>query len=304
MFYRRRYRPLLPLAVITAMFLLASPIIAACGTPIALFVSTDTAGTVDGVDFGPEDILSFFGSAWELYFDGSEYGLQQGKHDIEAFSISEAITDTREIYISFYQNKVKVDGLGSVSGQDVIKFTEIISPSTSYSYELYFDGSDVGLTTVGEKIDGLEVFAGAGGFSSCSSILLISTLGAYSIPAKFTNGGSKLTGDGSDVLYFCATNVGEDTAGFWQRDFDGREEGMPKNYISSLSYTNPVFFDVLIFTTPGDFAVDSAVGGHSEIYRYDRDIGEFSGPNFSASDEGLTEFVDGMHIQYCYDDCG
>lgn len=97
MFYRRRYRPLLPLAVIAAMFLLASPIIAACATPIALFVSTDTPGTVDGVDFGPEDILSFFGSIWELYFDGSEYGLQPGKHDIEAFSVSEPITGTREL---------------------------------------------------------------------------------------------------------------------------------------------------------------------------------------------------------------
>ncbi len=298
MFYRRRYRPLLPLAVIAAMFLLASPIIAACATPTALFASTDTPGTVDGVEFGAEDILSFFGTVWELYFDGSEYGLQPGKHDIEAFSVWQPITDTREIYISFYQNKVKVDGVGAVMGQDVIKFTEIISPSASYSYELFFDGSDVGLSTVGEKIDGLEVFPFP--MDDCMAVLGISTLGQYSIPAKFTGGAGKLTGDGSDVLLFCATNLGEDTAGLWSKFFDGREKEMSKNYLDSLSLISPSPYEV-IFTTPGAFALDEALGGHSDVYLYDGE--QFFGPDFSAADEDLTEFVDGLHVFYVSDWC-
>lgn len=294
MFYRRRYRPLLPLLVIAAMVLFVTPVFAGCFTPTALFVSTNSAGTVDGVEFGPEDILSFFGSVWEMYFDGSNYGLQQGKHDIEAFSISEPISGTREIYMSFYQNKVLVDGLGQVMGQDVIKFTEIVTPSTSFSYERYFDGSDVGLSTVSEKIDGLEVFPSE--VEDCAAVLGISTLGEYSIPAKFTNGAGKLTGDGSDVLRFCATNVGADTAGFWDRAFDGQELGMSKNTLDSLSLTAPTVSEV-IFTTPGAFALDAASGGHSEVYLYD---GDFSGPEFSAPDEDLTEFVDGLHVVYIF----
>lgn len=295
MFHKKRSRPVILLTIIGLLFIV--PLITACGPIIAVLVSTDTAGTVDGVDFGPEDILAFDGSIWSMYFDGSDYELEQGKHDIEAFSLpisDTLISDTREIYISFYQNKVMVDGLGMVLGQDVTKFTE---DELGYSYERFFDGSDVGLSTVGEKIDGLEVFPFDEIVEECAAILFISTLGAYSIPAKFTDGAGKLTGDGSDVLIFCATNVGADTAGFWFGEFfDGQEEGMPKNYLDSLAF----LFEGIGFTTPGAFAVDAAFGGHSEVYGFD---GDFFGPEFSAPEEGLTEFVDGLHILSCFDEC-
>lgn len=293
MFHQKRSRAAILLAIIGLLFIV--PFTTACGDELFLFVSTDSAGTVDGVDYSREDILGFDGDDWFMYFDGSEHELEAGKHDIEAFSvpISETlISGTTDIYISFYQNKVMVDGLGQVMGQDVIKFSEAISPSTGYSYERFFDGSDVGLSTVSEKIDGLEVFPFE--FDPCVAVLITSTFGEFSIPAKFTDGAGKLTGEGSDLLLFCATAVGADTEGFWFGFFDGSVEGMPKNYLDSLG----LFFEAFLFTTPGAFAVDDAFGGHSEVFGWD---GEFFGPIFSAPDEGLTAFVDGLSMMFVED---
>lgn len=295
---------------IISLFLIV-PMATACADfdLLAVLVSTDTSGSVDGVDFSPEDIIGVYEAGdWFMFFDGSEYDLQTGKHDVEAFSLPYTYmftdtvdSDTRTIYLSFHQNKVKVNGLGQVMGQDVVKFTETISPNQSYTYTRYFDGSDVGLSTVGEKIDGLDIWdeelldfineeIGSGSVLPCQAILFISTLGAYSIPAKFTEGGGKLTGDGSDVLLFCATNLGEDTAGIWVGIFKGQEAGMPKNYIDSLAGFAEFF---LAFTTPGPFAVDDAFGGHSAVYIYD---GEFYGPEIDFQEEGLDAFVDGLHF--------
>jgi hypothetical protein len=296
MVHKKSTRLMILLAIMGALVLLIAQLGAAFALPVPfVFVSTNTAGTVDGVDFGPEDILGFAGD-WFMYFDGSDYELEQGKHDIEALSIpGDPFSDTREIYLSFYQNKVMVDGLGQVMGQDVIKFTETIS--VGYSYERYFDGSDVGLSTVSEKIDGLEVLPFE--YDGCAAVLLISTLGEYSIPAAFTFEGDKLKGEGSDTLFFCATNVGpsNDTAGFFGFYVVGSVLGMPKNYTDSIS--GQCLFDVIWFTTPGAFAVDDAFGGHSEVYG--GDPGDFFGPVFSAPDEGLTAFVDGLQFNTCDD---
>lgn len=310
MFQNKRSRPLVLLTLISLFFIVPSA--TACAELLAVFVSTDTAGTVDGVDFSPEDILGLtVAGDWFMYFDGSDYELQQGKHDIEAFSLPYLYTDTldsdnRTIYLSFYQNKVMVNGLGRVMGHDVLQFTETISPSESYIYSRYFDGSDVGLSTVGEKIDGVDVWdqnfldfladeIGGAEFEECQAILFISTLGEYAIPAKFTAGGGKITGDGSDVLAFCATNLGGDTAGYWFGLFSGQEAGMPKNYIDSLAGFAEVF---LAFTTPGAFAIDDAFGGHSAVYIYD---GEFFGPELDFQEGGLDAFVDGLHLGFLCD---
>ncbi len=313
MFQNKRSRPLVVMTIIS-LFLIV-PMATACADLLAVLVSTDTSGSVDGVDFNPEDIIGIYEvEDWFMFFDGSEYDLQTGKHDIEAFSIPYIFTDTldsdsRTIYLSFYQNKVKVNGLGQVMGQDVVKFTETISPSQSYTYSRYFDGSDVGLSTVGEKIDGLDIWdeetldfiteeIGSGPVLPCQAVLFISTLGAYAIPAKFTDGAGKLTGDGSDVLAFCATNLGEDTAGFWVGIFNGQEAGMPKNYIDSLAGYAEVFFT---FTTPGPFAVDDAFGGHSAVYGYNDG---FVGPEIDFQKIGLDAYVDGLHFgAFCDEEC-
>jgi len=150
---------------------------------------------------------------------------------------------------------------------------------------------DVGLTTVGEKVDALHILDGSESpiGSGCDAYLLISTLGTGKVPAF---GGGNLAFQGEDILGFCLTNSGSATAGFWHMVLDGSAEGMPKNSTDSISASEDG--SVIYLTTQSTFNEDDAFGGHSEVYQFEG--GEFSGPFFSAPDNGLDEKVDGLHV--------
>jgi hypothetical protein len=61
-----------------------------------------------------------------------------------------------------------INGFGTVDDSDIIRFIPI-----SGTFEWYFDGSDVGLTTSDEDVDAL-------GFAPDGS-LIVSTLGSFSV---------------------------------------------------------------------------------------------------------------------------
>ncbi len=257
------------------------------GSAPELSLYMTAAGAAGGsVPYGKEDILHYDGSSWSLFFDGSNLGLTNAKHDINAIYIPNS--GETAAYISFFQNKTKVPGLGQVFGHDVLYFD-------GSSLSLYFDGSAVGLTTTAEKIDALHILDGGvdlPGGGSCTAYLLISTLGTGKVPAA---GGGQLSFQGEDILGFCATNTGATTAGFWHMVLDGSAEGMPKNSTDSISANEDG--TVIYLTTKKAFNVDSASGSHSEVYRYDFSSEEFSGPFFSAAAAGLTQEVDGLHVE-------
>jgi len=177
------------------------------------------------------------------------------KHNINAFSFNELIlhdtltptvstdvyTGTVELYLNFSQNQIKVPGItGNVYGQDIVRYdSDWVDgvPVSGYTYSLFFDGSDVGLTTKAEKLDGIAYWPPeyyvpladdiALPYDCNAGVLFLTTAGSYRVP---NNQGGFLIGDGSDVLLFCATNVGPDTAGFWFRAFDGSDAGIrPRN---------------------------------------------------------------------------
>lgn len=265
----------------------SSPVVGDAG----LYMTAAGPGmTGDGLAFGKEDILSWDGSAWSLFFDGSAAGLKTGNkgHDINAIHVNSA----DDLYISFFQNKIKTTNLGQVFGTDVLHYN-------GSELEYFFDGSDVGLDKVAqEKIDGFHILDGSlspvGG--SCDAYLLISTFGTGQVPAA---GGGMLKFNGEDILGFCLTNPGLDTQGFWHMAVDGSAQGMPKNSTDSISaQANGLADDgeIIYLTTRGAFNVDSASGSHSQVYRYDTTTGTFSGPFFSAADNGLDEQVDGLHL--------
>jgi len=165
-------------------------------------------------------------------------------------------------------------------------------------FQLVFDGQDVGLTNkTQEKIDGLhllpgpaappELIAAAGG--SCQVYLLISTQG----PGKVPNySGGTLNFGGEDVLGFCVTSNGDNTAGKWIMVLDGSRQGMPRNSTDSIGLSEDG--QTLYLTTKGVFNVDAAVGGHSMVYAYDFNTQTFSGPFFVAAVEGMPKKVDGL----------
>ncbi len=250
----------------------------------AFFLSTDAPGNVAGVGaFDQSDILRFTDGTWSLFFDGSAAGLT-AKHNLNAIHVNAA----DDIYLSFFENKIKTANLGNVFGHDILHYD-------GSGFSFFFDGSDVGLTTTAEKLDGLEVLDGSaapdqfGG--ACSAYLLVSTFGTGKVPAF---GGGNISFQGEDVLGFCATNTGEATSGFWTLVLDGSAEGMPKNSTFSLSAFPGG--SQLYFTTAGAFNVGGASGSHSEMYQYDTITNEFSGPFFSAPANGLNQKVDGLHV--------
>ncbi len=136
-----------------------------------LYLTLISSQTVNGVSVANEDILAFDGTDFAMYFDGSDVGV--GGFAISAF----AIVDSDEILMSFSASG-SVPGIGTVDDSDIVKFTATsLGDVTAGSFDLYFDGSDVGLTRSGEDIDALELLP--------NGHLLISTvdgLGAQATP--------------------------------------------------------------------------------------------------------------------------
>jgi hypothetical protein len=258
-----------------------------------VFVSPFGAGTVDSVTYAQEDVLAYDAATdtWSLFFDGSAYGLaapKKWKQNVNAIYVPDPNTPVGMV-MSFWHNRRPVLGIpGYVNGQDLVEFN-------GTDFAVYFDGSDVGLTqATPEKIDGLHILPGSASpiGAGCHAYLLVSTQGPGQVP---NHTGGPLRFGGEDVLGFCATNVGEDTTGLWHLVLDGSAEGMPRNATENLSANADG--SVLYLTTRSSFSVDGAAGGHSEVYVYDFGTGEFSGPVFSAPDEGLPK-IDALEMVF------
>jgi hypothetical protein len=169
-----------------------------------LYVSSSTGGTVGGVAFGDEDILALdpAGPDWNMLFDGSDVGIPTAS-DVDAFDVLSDGT----LLMSF-DITTTLPGIGMVMDADVVRFTPTdLGDVTAGSFSWYFDGSDVGLTTLGEDIDALDL--------APDGRLIISTLGTAVVRGA--------TGQDEDLLVFNPTQLGATTQGSWQLFFDGSD---------------------------------------------------------------------------------
>lgn len=204
-----------------------------------LVVSTARAGqTEDGLAYGPEDVLVFegqYGTEWQMAFDGSRYGLNARNHNVAAVALGaiQPFIDYKltSAFMSFTAPRTVVPGIRPVvAGQDVVRFeagSDEYAPDY-YQFSLAIDGSDIGLNAPTERIDSLGYFPRPQGrmqieHDCIEGLFAISTVGAYSVPGE---DGRRLTGSGGDVLLFCATQLGADTAGYWYRVFDAAAAGL------------------------------------------------------------------------------
>jgi hypothetical protein len=206
-------------------------------------VSTETNGLLDNGCDGPlhfkyGDVIAFFPPAecWFSWFSAARSGLTS-QHNMSALH-DECRDEGCNIYMSFRRNSVVVPGVGKVKGQDIVRAgcfcTEPFFDNYG-DYELFFDGSDVGLSKTSERIDSLYIFDPDDipeAFESCSELLLISTLGAYRVTDEST---TVIKGSGEDILAFCATDVGDNTVGSWSLYYDGSANDMPKNEIFNVT---------------------------------------------------------------------
>ncbi len=254
-------------------------------TELDVYVTATGAGTTsDGQAFDKRDILRWDEGTgdWSLYLDGSALGLPT-KADIVAFDIPNPANGSANM--AFAKN-VTIAGVGTILPHDLL----LHDPN---GFALRFDGSDVGLSAAGEKLDAVEMLPGnlSPIGSNCDKYILFSTKTGGTVPAH--NGGN-LQFSGEDVLGFCSTQLGTNTQGLWHLLIDGSAEGMPKNATVSLSAAADG--QTIYLTTKGNFNVDSASGGHSMIYTYSLATDQFSGPIWSGPAEGLPKTVDGLDV--------
>lgn len=201
-------------------------------------------GTVGGINFADEDILSFNtgSNTWALVFDGSDVGM--GANDIDAL---EMLTDG-SILISLEREQL-IASLGQVKDSEVVRFVPTsLGENTSGTFFRYLDGTDVGLTTSGEDVDAIAI--------APDGRAVVSTLGAFS---------TAVTGDGKDLIVLDNGVLGDATSGTWAMYFDGTDVG--------LNETSEEVKDVWIaangsiyLSTNGSFSVSGASGDAATIF--------------------------------------
>ena len=214
-----------------------------------IYLSSTINGSVPGVgSFADEDILAFNpnNNSWSLYFDGSDVGLGGSGMDVNAFTV----LPNGEILLSIIA-PISLPGIGSVDDSDIVKFAPTsLGSTTAGAYSLYFDGSDVGLTTNSEDVDAIAITA--------DNRLVISTEGSYSV-SGLSNGADE------DLLLFNSSALGSNTRGTWALHFDGSDADLTssEDITGAWIATNGDIY----LTAGGNFTVGSVSGQASDIFR-------------------------------------
>lgn len=210
-------------------------------TPLAglIFMSSSKSGRVDGGKFSDEDILTYNRDTdtWSMIVDGSDLGLH--RLDLTDFYLM----DDGSILMSFNKS-FTLQGLGRVDDSDIIRFIPTkLGSETQGSFEWFFDGSDVGLTSGGEDIDAIA-FDPEGN-------LVISTKGSFHV--------GDLRGKDEDLFVLKDGEFGEESSGTWAMYFDGSTVELTRgNEDIDGAWINPATGN-LYLTTKGDFKAVSPV---------------------------------------------
>jgi len=213
----------------------------------ALYFSLVDVATVGGVTAENEDVVYFDGTTFSLAFDGSDVGLASFR--IDAFSWVSATS----LLLSFDASGAVPGIAGTVDDSDIVLFTSTsLGSDTAGTFSLYFDGSDVGLTTSGEDVDAVELLP--------SGHILVSTVNTASVTG--------LTGEDEDLLEFVPTSIGPNTAGAFSLYFEGSDVGL---------------------TATGEDVDAAAVDATGNIYL--STFNNFSVPGISGQDEDVFVFT-------------
>ncbi len=173
-----------------------------------ILLSFTLSGSVAGMTGGPSgttlddsDIVRFIptslgattAGSFVFYFDGSDVGLTTDNEDVDAIAIAP-------------DGRLLISTLGTVNAtgasgedEDLLAFTATsLGSVTSGSFAMYFDGSDVGLSTSSsEDVDGTAILS--------TGEILLSTTGDFSVTGA--------SGADEDVFEFTPTTLGGTTSG-------------------------------------------------------------------------------------------
>ncbi len=165
------------------------------------FTAPGTGVTGAGEDlwqFNPAALGDFTAGSWSFHFDGSDVGLSGSLENVDAVGV---LPDGRILLSTVDVFSVPGVATGG-QDEDLLVFTPTsLGSSTSGTWAMYFDGSDVGLASnSGEDVNALYVKSGAG-----LPTLYFSTTGSFGV--------SGLSGANEDVFAFQPTNLGWTTTG-------------------------------------------------------------------------------------------
>ena len=214
----------------------------------SFYVTTRETVNLKGRVFRDEDVVAYSPrkAEWIRYFDGSDVGL--ANNDIDALHVE----DDGSLLISLNRD-TNLNGFGFIDDADIVRFVPTSTGNnTTGSFERYFDGSDVGLDVNAEDIDALA-FAPNGD-------ILISTNGSYNI-----NG---LVGTDEDILRFSATSLGENTAGSFERYFDGSDVGLNNGASEDVKGLSLQDDGEIVISTLGDFQVAGLNGSGGDMFSF------------------------------------
>ena len=159
-------------------------------------ITVSGLGTVDDSDivrFVPTSLGTNTAGSFEFYFDGSDVGLSNSSEDIDAITF----TADGKLVIST-AGSYSVPGV-SGADEDLLVFTASqLGQTTSGTWAMYFDGSDVGLSqSSSEDVNGAW-------FDVATGKLYLTTVGAFSVTG--------VSGDGADIFICTPTSLGSNTA--------------------------------------------------------------------------------------------
>lgn len=223
----------------------------ACGVQEAelVIISSNANGRVAGLQFRDEDILVNDPSdnSWSILFDGSDVGL--GNVDVDAFGF---LADGR-ILLSV-EKDFTLNNFGAVDESDILAFTPTsLGNTTAGGYTLYFDGSDVGLTTGAEDVDAID-------FDE-SGNLVVSVTGAFRAPGS----SGEVRGDDEDLFVLNNGVLGPNTSGQWSLYFDGSDVGLTTSSEDIGALWADHAEDKLYFATYGNYSLPGLTGNEDDI---------------------------------------
>jgi hypothetical protein len=237
------------------------------------YFSTTAGGTVKGSDgravtLANTDIVRLSvqeGGQYQysLHFDGSDAGLTAPSENIDAFAIlpdGSLVISTRGSVSVSTDYLAPGQGSGPIikaGGQDLLRFEPVsLGDNTAGHWSVYFDGSDVGLTTAQENIDAVQVLP--------TGELAISTTGPAAV--------EKIRSQGEDLLLFMPTQLGSATGGKWLLYFDGSDAGLSGrrenvDALSILPGTNGGL-PTLFFSTAGKCSAKGVSGSDDDVFGF------------------------------------
>lgn len=169
---------------------------------------------------------------------------------------------------------------------DIVKLT--IEPDGSWQHEIYFDGSDVGLTAGTEDINAFTI--------RNDGSLLISTTGRVTTPGISNK-------NGGDLLQFTPTSLGNHTSGNWQMYVDGSDVGISQSENIAAVAELADGSLVISLRKPGNLPDIGAVRGEDLSTLTLTSTGNYTSGTwnryFDGSDVGLTawaETIDGVSL--------